>query len=105
MQKAYFFRDIKDIYELQIRTHNAIENRATPIPYNVHSIIELSNDDFKSFSSQFLREHLIFSSYKENMVSDKMGVWNCVVVKNIETNEKVAVYYGGFQYPRFVGIV
>lgn len=105
MQKAYFFRDIKDIDELQIRTLNAIENHATPIPYNVGSTIELSNEDFKSFSSQFLREHLIFSNYREKMVADKMGVWNCVVVRNMETTEEIAVYYGGFKYPRFVGIV
>jgi len=105
MRKAYFFRDISNIDELKKRTHMAKQKMATPISYHIVLEYELNESQFIEFISCFNKGHSLLDQYKDLMVSDSKGTWNCIVVKNKKYKEKIAIYYGGFKYPRFVALI
>lgn len=105
MNKAYFFRDIKNIKELKQRTKEAIQNGATPISFNIYNTIELNKNDYEKFVQRIFEGHPKFESLKFGMVSNFYGIWNCILVQSKEFNEKIIIYYGGFHYPRFVALI
>ncbi len=99
-KETYFFRNLENLKTLRDKTSDKIKDNKTKSKYNVIATIDLSDEDFNAFCSDFKRNYKFLYDYIDLMKVDKNAIWQCV-----EINGKILVQNNGYSYPRFTGIV
>ena len=102
LNETYFFRDVKDLKSLEIKTNKKIINNQIKNKYDIIKAIKLTEKEFQEFSSNFRHNYKFLYDYIEQMGIDKNGIWRCVQVEGKE--KKILVQNNGYSYPRFTGL-
>jgi hypothetical protein len=100
--KALFGRKITDLKELKELTEEALKAGREGTDYEVTKEIELSDEEFKLFSKDFLKDQPWIT--EEDGGPNKNGQLRCIRVKNKVTGEKVLVNSEGYTYPRYTAL-
>lgn len=90
---ALFGRKVSDLSKLKILTELALSDGQSAKPVLVNKEVDLENEAFQLFSSNFLQNQPWIEQ-----------VDTCIRVKNIETGETVLVDPQGYEYPRYVSL-
>ncbi len=91
--RALFGRKISNLEELKTLTDEAIREGKKGKAYTINKEVELEDEDFQKFASNFLRDQPWIE--KED---------TCIRVKNKETGETILVDPQGYQYCRYVSL-
>lgn len=102
MLKVFFGRKICDFEELKDLTRDAWRDGIEGSDYVVTKGIELSDEEFKTFADDLLRDQTWIES--EDGGPDENGALRCIRVTNQLTGEKILVDSEGYNYPRYTAI-
>jgi len=102
--KAYFFRDVKNIQELENETNNAIINSARAQKYNILKNVELSSDEFKKFASNFIKTYDFVTPYRVHLDMNSNYEYVCLCVTTNDNPFDILVNTTGYSYARTVAI-
>jgi hypothetical protein len=100
--KALFGRKFYNLKELREATEEAKEDGVIGSDYTVIREVELSDSEFKKFTSDFLEDQPWIK--KSDGGTDKEGELRCIRVTNKETGEKILTNPEGYDYPRYTAI-
>ncbi|UGB30688.1 hypothetical protein [Metabacillus sp. B2-18] len=97
-----FGRKFTDIKELREATEDARKRGVVGSDYTVIREVELSDQEFQKFCSDFLEEQPWIE--KNDGGSNVAGELRCIRVRNVETGERILVNTEGYEYPRYTAI-
>jgi len=100
--KAHFGRKMENLKELKAATRRAKQEKRTGSAYTVIKEVELSDEEFKKFASDFFQEQPWIDSSDGGM--NPNGEYRCIRVRNAKTGERVLVNSEGYDYPRYTAI-
>lgn len=100
--KALFGRKVLNLKELNELTKEAKEDGVIGAGYQVTKEVELSDEEFKAFSKDFLKDQPWIE--KEDGGQNENGELKCIRVKNRETRKSILVDSEGYSYPRYTAI-
>lgn len=102
--KAYFFREVKDITELLEKTKNAVDKNILPQKYTSIATIDLDKQDFEQFSQKFIQTFEFLTPYRERLTMNTDAQYVCVTVRSENTKYEILVNASGYSYARIVAI-
>lgn len=100
--KALFGRKFYNLKELREATEEAMEDGVIGSDYTVIREVELSDSEFKKFTSNFLADQPWIK--KSDGGTNEKGELRCIRVINKDTGEKILTNPEGYDYPRYCGI-
>lgn len=100
--KALFGRKLNNIKELRETTEEAKKDGVIGSDYTVIREVELSDSEFKKFTSDFLEDQPWIK--KSDGGTNEKGELRCIRVINKDTGEKILTNPEGYDYPRYCGI-
>lgn len=100
--KALFGRKVYDIEQLREATEAAKRKGIVGSDYTVIREVELTDEQFKKFTSDFLEDQPWIE--KGDGGHNEKGELRCIRVINLETGEKILTNPEGFEYPRYTSI-
>ena len=100
--KALFGRKFFNIEELSELTKDAKKDGVVGSDYTVIREVELSDEEFKKFTSDFLAEQTWIK--KGDGGYNEKGELHCIRVINRETGEKILTNPEGYDYSRYTAI-
>lgn len=101
-QKALFGRKIFNLKELKELTKLAKEDGMKGVEYEVTREIELSDEEFKAFAKDFLKDQHWIT--KDDGGCNENGELRCIRVKNTKTNKSILIDSEGYTYPRYTAL-
>jgi hypothetical protein len=103
--KAFFFRNVSNLYDLIMKTEKKINANASPTMYTVVKEIRLQHDEFIYFYNNFRRNFVPMYNYIQNMEVSPSGIWKCILIYNDQSKYSILVFANGYSYPRFTALV
>lgn len=100
--KALFGRKIFNLKELKQLTKEAKKDGMKGTAYEVTKEVELSDEEFKEFGKNFLKDQPWIS--KQDGGCNSKGELRCIRVKNTKTNKSILVDSEGYTYPRYTAL-
>ena len=100
--KALFGRKFYDLNELREATRRAKEDGVIGSDYIVTREVELSDLEFKKFTSDFLADQPWIK--KTDGGTNEKGELRCIRVINKDTGEKILSSTEGYDYSRYTAI-
>ena len=100
--KALFGRKFYNFKELKEATEEAKEDGVIGSDYTVIRVVELSDLEFKKFTSNFLEDQPWIK--KSDGGTNEKGELQCIRVINKETGEKILTNPEGYEFPRYTAI-
>jgi len=98
--KALFGRKFYNVKELREATEEAKRKGVVGSDYTVILEVNLTDEQFKKFTSDFLED----PPWIEKGDHNEKGEIRCIRVINLETGEKILTNPEGFEYPRYTSI-
>lgn len=106
MEKGvYFFRDVKDIGELQKKTKNASNNIYKKQKFKIVIEKELSKNDFIKFQDDFIRTWEFIKNNTYKLTMNNNAEYLCMLVKTPTEEYGILVNSAGYTYARNVAIM
>jgi hypothetical protein len=101
--QAIFIRKAFDLEELKALTYEDLKIGRKGISYEVTKEVNLSNNEFKRFTRNFLKDQPWITEGEDGGMN-KNGQIRCIRVKNKETGEKILVNSEGYTYSRYTAL-
>lgn len=105
MNKAYFFRDVKSLTELKVKTQQAMQDNGRSPKYCVKANVVLSDDEFEKFTNNFIRTYDFITPQRVYLDMNKNFEYVCIAVSSLQSNFEVLVNTSGYSYARNVAII
>jgi len=100
--RALFGRKVLNLKELKALTKEAKVDAVQGTAYEVTKEIELSDDEFKEFTKDFVKDQPWIK--EEDGGCNAKGELRCIRVKNSKTKKSILVDSEGYTYPRYTAI-
>ncbi|GHU82366.1 hypothetical protein AGMMS50284_4110 [Clostridia bacterium] len=72
------------------------------IIYNPIVSLQLDEISFSSVVNPIFQVNDIYNKYGAESVAGKDGTWNCIVINNLSSSEKMVIYTGGRTIPLYL---
>lgn len=97
MAKAVFSRKPNDINDLK----PTVEKPGEGNQFLIEEIVELTNAEYDSFSSNLLDDYPFIEQNIHAMYIDNLGIYHCIYVKAEDSKEGILVESEGYSYARY----
>ena len=102
--KAYFFRDVKNIEELENETVNAVKNLDRAQKYHIIKNIKLNSDEFNDFVNNFIKTYDFVTPHRIHLDMNSNYEYVCLCVTTNDKPFDILVNTSGYSYARTVAI-
>lgn len=102
MNEYYFFRNVKNIDELVIKTNDAKKRKSlNSRKAEVTTQIIVTENEFQYMTQNLLKNSQLIFDNILNMKIEK-GIWKCIELS--DKKNSILIMSDGYQYPRFVAL-
>lgn len=102
MAEYYFFRNVKNIDELVVKTNAAKKRKSLNFRKAEVTIkIIVTEDEFQYITQNLLQNSKLIFDNILNMKIEK-GIWKCIELS--DKKNSILIMSDGYQYPRFVAL-
>jgi hypothetical protein len=105
INKAHFFRDVKNLESLVEMTHKAVDSEERNSRFYIQDKINLTDDKFKTFTENFNKTYDFISPYRMILDMSKDYEYICISVSSGESNIEVLVNTSGYSYARNTAVI
>lgn len=100
MNEYYFFRNVKNIDELVVKTEAAKKRKSLNLrKVEVVNKIIVTENEFQIMTQNMLQNYEIIFDNITSMKIEK-GVWKCIELTDMKNS--ILIMSDGYQYPKFV---
>lgn len=105
MNRAYFFRDIKSLTELKVKTQQALRDNDRSAKYCIREKIVLSDDELEKFTNDFKRTYDFITPHRIHLDMNKYYEYVCLEVSSLQSDFVILANTSGYSYARNVAII
>jgi predicted GTPase len=107
MQEALFIKATKNMQLKDVihKLHSLKKGKSKKIEYTTLIELILDTPTFQAISNPIIQINDIYCKYGEQSCPDEFGNWQCIVIINVDTSEKYAIYTGGRTIPLYVSFL
>ena len=102
---AYFFRNVKDIDELNHKTINAKTNNDKLQKYRIIKKVILTEDDFIKFQKSFLETKSFIKEITYQLTMNNNAEYLCILVVSKNSDYGFLINSSGYSYARTLAII
>lgn len=104
-KKAYFFKKVKNIRELEEKTKRALVNKEKAQKYVVIETCSLSDFDFFKFTHSLDESHCFIKNISHKLTMNADAEYLCISVTSNNSDLEILVNSSGYSYARLVALV
>jgi len=102
MQKVFFFRNVENLNELNIKTKSKSLRSQNSQSYTIIRTITLAENDYVKFCKKIRYNHsFLFKDIKNMKIT--ADIWNCILIDNGDLGG-ILVMSDGYSHPLFTAL-
>ena len=106
MPFSHFSRVHKGITwtEVKMDQRLQIQNKCKRIKYTEVVCLSVNEGEFNNLCSDLSRMLPCYMTYGRYSITDCNGIWNCIVIQKVKSEDKIIIYTAGEVYPLYAGV-
>jgi len=105
MGRAHFFRNVKNLTELKLKTHKSLLENEHDSKFCVKESVLLLNEEFEHFTENFMKTHDFVTAHRAFLGVNELYEYVCLSITSSNADTIVLVNTSGYSYARNVAIV
>lgn len=105
LNRAYFFKNIRNINELKKRTRLSVEKHKKPQRYTIIRHIIMAHEDFLIFCKSFIRTQEFIIDITHKLIMNEKYEFVCIAITSKEADFVILVNSSGYSYARIIAMI